>query len=74
VLRRAFAAAGFGDVKQRGQSDIPYRYVAPKLLNAALAAYNAGDWVWERVGLGRWFGTFVVTCGRTPATVRGTSR
>jgi ubiquinone/menaquinone biosynthesis C-methylase UbiE len=64
VLRSAFDAAGFRDVRQRCQSDIPYRKVAPKLLNSALAAYNVGDWVWERVGLGRWFGTFVLTCGR----------
>jgi SAM-dependent methyltransferase len=67
VLRTAFAAAGFVRLRQRGQSDIPYRQVAPKLLNAALAAYNAADWAWERVGLGRWFGTFVVTSGRTAA-------
>jgi ubiquinone/menaquinone biosynthesis C-methylase UbiE len=67
ALRRAFRAAGFVDLRQRGQSDIPYRYVAPKLLNAALSAYNACDWLWEHAGLGRWFGTFVVTCGRTPA-------
>ena len=67
VLRDAFRAAGFVDLRQRGQSDIPYRYVAPKLLNAALTVYNACDRVWEHVGLGRWFGTFVVTCGRKPA-------
>jgi SAM-dependent methyltransferase len=67
VLREAFAAAGFVRLRQRGQSDIPYRQVAPRLLNAALAAYNAADWAWERVGLGRWFGTFVVTSGRTAA-------
>jgi SAM-dependent methyltransferase len=66
-LRRAFAAAGFVDLLQRGQSDIPYRSVAPRLLNACLSAYNLADRVWERVGLGRWFGTFVVTCGRKPA-------
>jgi ubiquinone/menaquinone biosynthesis C-methylase UbiE len=63
VLRRAFLAAGFQDVRQRCQSDIPYRAVAPKLLNALLAAYNVADWIWERVGLGRWFGTFVLTRG-----------
>jgi ubiquinone/menaquinone biosynthesis C-methylase UbiE len=64
VLREAFRSAGFTDLRQRGQSDIPYRYVAPVLLNAALSAYNACDWLWEKVGLGRWFGTFVVTCAR----------
>jgi ubiquinone/menaquinone biosynthesis C-methylase UbiE len=68
VLRRAFRAAGFVRIRQRGQSDIPYRSVAPRILNAALGAYNACDWLWERVGLGRWFGTFIVTCGRKPAS------
>ena len=66
VLRSAFEAAGFGDVRQRCQSDIPYRKVAPRLLNAALSAYNVADWVWEAAGLGRWFGTFVITCGTKP--------
>ncbi len=66
VLRHAFDAAGLEDVGQRCQSDIPYREVAPKLLNSLLAAYNAVDWVWEKTGLGRWFGTFVVTWGRKP--------
>jgi hypothetical protein len=65
-LRKAFEAAGFQYVRQRGQSDIPYRRVAPKLLNAALSAYNVADWVWEHVGLGRWFGTFVMTAGAKP--------
>jgi len=65
-LRRAFAEAGFTACRQRGQSDIPYRQVAPRLLNAALGAYNVSDWLWERVGLGRWFGTFVITAGRKP--------
>jgi SAM-dependent methyltransferase len=67
MLRDAFAAAGFVRLRQRAQSDIPYRQVAPKLLNAVLSAFNAADWAWEHVGLGRWFGTFVVTSGRTAA-------
>jgi ubiquinone/menaquinone biosynthesis C-methylase UbiE len=67
VLARAFRRAGFARVVQRAQSDIPYRAVAPRRLNAALSAYNLADWMWERVGLGRWFGTFVLTCGRKPA-------
>lgn len=66
LLRRGFTAAGFYDVRQRRQSDIPYRRVAPRKLNAALTAYNVADWVWERVGLGRLFGTFVITVGRKP--------
>lgn len=66
ALRAAFEAAGFRGVRQRCQSDIPYRQVAPKLLNAALGLYNVGDWVWERVGLGRVFGTFVLTAAEKP--------
>jgi ubiquinone/menaquinone biosynthesis C-methylase UbiE len=67
ALATAFRRAGFRRVRQRGQSDIPYRRVAPKRLNAALSAYNLADWVWEQVGLGLVFGTFVLTCGRKPA-------
>lgn len=65
-LRRAFAAAGFVDIRQKCQSDIPYRTVAPRVINACLGLYNFGDRIWERSGLGRWFGTFVVTAGRKP--------
>jgi SAM-dependent methyltransferase len=67
TLRRAFAAAGFDEIRQRGQSGIAYREVAPRLMNALLGAYNAADRAFEAIGLGRWFGTFVVTCGRKPA-------
>lgn len=64
TLRRGFEQAGFVDVKQRAQSDIAYRSVAPRLLNAGLKVYNVADRWFERVGLGRWFGTFVITAGR----------
>ena len=66
VLRQDFAANGFTAIGQRAQSDIPYRKVAPKGLDALLAAYNKADWAWEKIGLGRWFGTFVVTWGKKP--------
>jgi len=66
VLRRDFRDMGFVDIGQRGQSDIPYRAVAPKGLDALLPLYNRADWLWEKSGLGRWFGTFVVTWGRKP--------
>jgi SAM-dependent methyltransferase len=66
VLRRDFQQAGFAAVGQRGQSDIPYRAVAPKGLAALLPLYNRADWLWEKAGLGRWFGTFVVTWARKP--------
>ncbi|MEA2560794.1 MAG: hypothetical protein QOH06_2298 [Acidobacteriota bacterium] len=66
VLRRDFQQAGFAAIGQRGQSDIPYRAVAPKGLDSLLPLYNRADWLWEKSGLGRWFGTFVVTWGRKP--------
>lgn len=64
VLREDFQAAGFGAIGQRCQSDLPYRAVAPKGLDALLPLYNRADWLWEKIGMGRWFGTFVVTWGR----------
>lgn len=65
-LRTAFAGAGFTDIRQRGQSDIAYREVAPRLLNAGLRFYNLADHWFEKLGLGRWFGVFVVTAGTRP--------
>lgn len=67
VLKHGFAAAGFTEVRQRCQSGIDYREVAPRLINAGLALFNLADRVFDRVGLGRWFGTFVLTTGRKPA-------
>jgi ubiquinone/menaquinone biosynthesis C-methylase UbiE len=67
TLRRAFAAAGFIEIRQRCQSGLPYREVAPRLLNACLSVYNAADWAFDRIGLGRWFGTFILTAARKPA-------
>lgn len=61
TLRAGFEAAGFADVRQRAQSDIAYREVAPRLLNAGLRLYNLADRWFERIGLGRWFGVFVLT-------------
>jgi SAM-dependent methyltransferase len=69
-LRREFEAAGFVEVRQRCQSGIAYREVAPRLINACLSLYNAADWALDRIGLGRWFGTFVLTSGRKPAGTR----
>ena len=66
VLRQAFAEAGLTAIGQRCQSDIPYREVAVKRLDALLGIYNRADWLWEKTGMGRWFGTFVVTWGRRP--------
>ena len=67
TLRRAFAAAGYENVRQRCRSGVAYREVAPRVLNALLRFYNAADRAFDAVGLGRWFGTFVLTCGRKPA-------
>jgi len=66
ALRDEFAAAGFAGIAQRGQSNIPYREVAPRSLDALLPVYNRADWLWEKLGLGRRFGTFVVTWARNP--------
>lgn len=68
ALRRAFAAAGFVDVRQHCQSDIPYREVAPRVLNSCLKAYNVADRLLQRSGLARWLGTFVVTAARAPGS------
>jgi ubiquinone/menaquinone biosynthesis C-methylase UbiE len=66
TLREDFAAASFARLGQRCQSDLPYRAVAPRGFHALLPLYNRADWVWEKIGLGRWLGTFVVTWGRRP--------
>ena len=66
TLRADFAAAGFTAIGQRCQSDLPYRAVAPRGLHALLPLYNRADWLWEKSGLGRWLGTFVVTWARRP--------
>ena len=66
VLCRAFRAAGLEVTRQRAQSGIAYQDVAPRLVRLGLGAFNIVDRAWEAVGLGRWFGTFVVTCGRKP--------
>ncbi len=66
VLREAFEEAGFTAIGQRCQSDIPYRAVAVKTLDALLPIYNRVDWLWEKIGMGRWFGSFVVTWARKP--------
>lgn len=65
-LARSFRDCGFSELFQRSQADIPYRYVAPKLINACLGLYNAADWLMARLQLDRIFGTFVITAGRKP--------
>jgi SAM-dependent methyltransferase len=65
VLREAFTRCGL-TVRQRCQADIPYREVAPPLLNALLGIYNTADRLLELSGLGRWFGSFVITVGKKP--------
>ena len=62
-LLQAFRAAGFTHIHQHCQSDISYRAVAPSGFNLFLSLFNFSDWVWERIGLGRYFGTFIITIG-----------
>lgn len=66
TLRRDFREAGFAQVGQRCQSDLPYRAVAPRELDRLLPLYNRLDRLWQVSGLGRWFGSFVVTWARKP--------
>jgi ubiquinone/menaquinone biosynthesis C-methylase UbiE len=66
TLRREFSAAGLASIGQRCQSDLPYRRVAVGSLDKLLSFYNRADRLWEKCGLGRWFGTFVVTWGSKP--------
>ncbi len=66
-LQRAFVAAGFVDVRQRGQADIPYRAVAPNGFGPFLGAYNVADRWLQRCGLARVFGTFIVSTARRAA-------
>ncbi|MGA2584311.1 MAG: methyltransferase domain-containing protein [Tepidisphaeraceae bacterium] len=65
-LRRAFDAAGFDGIETRGQAHIPYRHVAPKLMNGLLSVYNAADAMLDYSGLGKWIGTFNITTARKP--------
>jgi dolichol-phosphate mannosyltransferase len=67
-LRSAFEKAGLEKIRARGQSNIPYRHVAPKLINAMLSVYNTADWLLDASGLGRWFGTFIVTTAQKPGS------
>jgi ubiquinone/menaquinone biosynthesis C-methylase UbiE len=69
ALRGAFLKAGFTAIRQRCQANIPYRRVAPRAINACLGIYNGLDWLLEKSGLGRVFGTFVVTCGNKSQSV-----
>lgn len=66
ALHRAFRTAGLEVTSQSAQSGIAYQDVAPPLVRLGLGAFNVVDRVWQAVGLGRWFGTFVITCGRKP--------
>ena len=65
-LSSAFAAARFSNVRQRCLADIPYRAVAPRLINACLGLYNFCDRLMEYSGAARWFGSFVLTVGQKP--------
>ena len=64
ALHADFAAAGLVGIGQRCASDIGYRQVAVGPLDRLLPLYNRADWLWEKSGLGRWLGSFVLTWGR----------
>jgi hypothetical protein len=66
VSYRAFEAEGFASIRQVGQSDIPYREVAPRLINAFLKVLNVVNWGRQHSGIGRVMGTFVITFGQKP--------
>lgn len=63
ALLADFAAAGLGHLGQRCVSDVAYRRVAVGPLDRLLPLYNRADWLWEKSGLGRWLGSFVITWG-----------
>ena len=63
VLRRELAAAGFVGLGQRCLSDLGYRAAAPATLGRLLPLFNVLDRAWEKSGVGRWLGTFVVSWG-----------
>jgi ubiquinone/menaquinone biosynthesis C-methylase UbiE len=66
ALRRAFRQAQFVNLKQRCFADLPYRLISLKFPSLLLRTYNAGAWLVEQIGLGRWFGSFTVTVGQKP--------
>jgi SAM-dependent methyltransferase len=68
ALRAAFHAAGLRGIRQECRSGLAYRRVAVEAINARLGFFNAVDGLWQAVGLGRWFGTFVLTVGQKPKT------
>lgn len=65
-LRQAFRTAGFVTIRQRAQSGVTYRAVTPRSVNKLLGLFNAVDVMWERLGLGRILGTFILTWARKP--------
>lgn len=66
TLRRELVVAGFVGVRQRARSGIEYRHVASRWMQAALSFYNLADRGLQASGLGRWFGTFLVTSATRP--------
>lgn len=68
-LAAAFRDARLTSIRQRCIADIPYRAVAPRLINACLGVYNVCDRLMEVTGIARWFGSFVLTAGQKPSRV-----
>lgn len=65
-LRRAFTEAGFVELRQRIQGNIPYRSLAVGKLNRWLRLYNVLDRLAEQIGIARLFGPFTITVARRP--------
>ena len=65
-LINSFKKNGLESVKQKCRSGIEYKHVAPKAINSLLKIYNALDKGIEFTGLGKWFGTFIITVGTKP--------
>lgn len=62
-LLRAFEAAGLNSVVIYGIADLPYKSVAPKLINALLGIYNPLDRFLEWSRLARLIGPMLVSRG-----------
>lgn len=63
-LREQITLAGFRDVRQYCRSGIEYKHVEPEVINSLLKFYNIIDEGIERIGLGRWFGTFLISSAK----------
>lgn len=66
ILVASFKAVGFTKIIQDCKADIPYRSFAPRILRPFVKTLNGANWLLDRCGLGRWFGTFVLVAAQKP--------